>query len=120
MLFSLSFYEESKTAPDTTHGHTSQQHTPKLLNQQQLTTHVLLHHHVYDQFCTKCSSCCAQGETGDSLKLQLDTSADQYRSLPMVVEKCTSEQILWDIFLSTKTFVFYIQFPQNSIFLTQH
>ena len=54
--------------------------------------------------------------TGDSLTLQrMDLSADQYGSLPMVVEKCPSVQILQDIFLATDTFVFYIQFLQNSI-----
>ena len=67
-------------------------------------------------FCPNCSSCSGQGVTGDTLTLQgKDLNADQYRSLPMVVEKCPSEQTLWDIFLVTETFVFYIQFLQNSI-----
>jgi len=83
-------------------------------NQQQTTTQVLLHHHIDDEFCTNCSSCGGQGVMGGNLTLQWkDPSADQYASLPMVVEKCPSEQILWDIFLATETFVFYIQFFQN-------
>jgi len=81
-----------------------------------MTMQVLLHRHI-DEFCTNCSSCGGQGVTGGSLTLQLDPSAYQHRSLPMVVEKCLSEQILWDIcvFLATETFVFYIQFLQNTI-----
>ncbi len=113
---SLSFSEETKTALDTTHVHTSQQHMLQLWNQQQMTTQVLLHCHTDYEFCTNCSSCGGQGVTGDSLPLQWkDSSVDQYGSLPMVVKKCPSEQILWDIFLATETFVFYIQFIQNSI-----
>ena len=89
---------------------------PQLGNQQQMTTQVLLHCHIDDEFCTNCSSCGGQGVTADSLTLQQkDPSADQYDSLPMVVEKCQSEQILSDIFLATETFVFYIQCLQNSI-----
>jgi len=42
-------------------------------------------------------------------------SAYQYESLPMVVGKCPTEQILWDTFLASEAFVFYIQFLQNSI-----
>jgi len=77
---------------------------------------VLLHSHTDDEFCTNCSSCGGQGVTGDSLTLwQKDPSAEQYGISPMVVEKCPSEQILWDTFLATETFVFYIQFFQNSI-----
>jgi len=88
----------NKTALDTTHGHTSQQRIPQLRNQQQTATRVLLHRHKDDEFCTNYSGCGRQGVTGDSLTLQRkDPSADQYGSLPMVVEKCPSEQILWDI-----------------------
>jgi len=51
--------------------------------------------HIDDEFCTHCSSCGGQGVTADSLTLQQkDPSADQYGSLPIVVEKCPSEQIL--------------------------
>ena len=57
--------------------------------------------------------------TGDSLTLQWkDPSSDQYGSLPLVVVvvvKCPTKQRLWDIFLASETFVFYIQFLQNSI-----
>ena len=114
-LKSVTFWS-NKTALDTAHGHTSQQHMPQLWNEQQMTTQLLLHCHKDDEFCTNCSSCGGQGVTGDSLTLQRkDPSADQYGSLPTVVQKCPSEQILWDIFLATETFVFYIQFLQNSI-----
>ena len=69
-----------------------------------------------NEFCTTRCSCGEQGVTGDRLTLQQkDPSADQCGSLPMVVEKCPSEQILWDILLTTETFVFHIQFLQNSI-----
>ena len=112
---SLSFFEGTYTALDTTHGHTSQQCMPQLWNQQETTMQVLLRRHIDDEFRTNCSSCGGQGVTGDSLTLQQkDPSADQYWSLPMVV-KCPSDQILWDIFLATETFVFHIQFLQNSI-----
>jgi len=81
-----------------------------------MTTQVLLHRHEDDEFCTDYGGCGGQGVTGDSLTLQQkDPSADQYGSLPMVVVKCPSEQILWHIFLATETFVFYTQFLQNSI-----
>jgi len=81
-----------------------------------MTKQVLLHCHIDDEFCTHCSSCGGQGVTGDSLTLQRkDPSADQYRGQPTMVEKCPSEQILRDILLATETFVFYIQFLQNSI-----
>ncbi len=89
----------------------------QLWNQQQMTMQVLLHCHIDDEFCTNCSSCSCggQGMTGDSLTLQQkDPSTDKYRNLPMVVEKCPSEQILWNIFLATETFVSYIQFLQYS------
>ena len=77
---------------------------------------VLLHRHTDVQFCKNSSSCGGQGVIADSLTLQWkDSSADQYGSLPMVVEKCPSDQILWDTFLATETFVLYIQFLQNSI-----
>ena len=105
----------NKTVLDTTHSHTSQQHMPQLWNQQQMTTQVLLHRHTDDEFCTNCCSCGGQGVTGNTLTLQgKDPSAEQYGSLPMVV-KCQSEQILWGIFLATESFVFSIQFLQNSI-----
>jgi len=58
-----------------------------------MTTQILLHRHTDDEFRTNCSSCGGQGVTGDSLTLQRKgPSADQYGSLPMVVEKCPSEQ----------------------------
>jgi len=114
--WSLSFSEETKTALDTTHGHTSQQRKPQLWIQQQKTMQALLHCHIHDKYFTNCSSCGGQGVTGDSLTLQQkDPIADQYSRLPMVVEKCPSEQILWEIFPATETFVFYNQFLQNSI-----
>ena len=101
---------------DTTHGNTSQQRIPQLWNQQHMTTQALPHRHIDDEFCTICSSCGGQSVTSDSLTLRRkDPSADQYGSLPMVVEKCPAEQILWDIFPATEMFVFYIQFLQNSI-----
>jgi len=76
---------------------------------------VLLYCHTDDEFCTNCSNCGGQGVTGDNLTLQQkDPSADQYGRLPMVV-KCPLEQIQWDIFLATVTFVFYFQFLQNII-----
>ena len=88
----------------------------QLWNQQEKTTQVLLHRHIDDEFCTNCSSFGGQGVTSDSLTLQQkDPSADQYWSLPVVVEKWPSEKKLWDIFLATETFVFHIQFLQNSI-----
>ena len=50
--------------------------------------------------------------TGDSLTFQQRT--------PVLTNigaylRCPSEQILRDIFLATETFVFYIQFLQNSL-----
>jgi len=58
---------------------------------------VLLHHHIDAEFCTNCSTCGVQGVIGkrDSLTLQgKDPGADQYGSLPVVVVKCPTEQIL--------------------------
>jgi len=107
--------KKKKTALGTKQGHTSQQRMPQLWNRQQTTTKVLLLRHT-DGFCTNYSSRDGQGVTGGSLTLQWkDPSADQYGSLPMVVEKCPSEQILWDIFLGTETFVFYNEFLLISI-----
>ncbi len=100
----------------TQHSHTSQQCMPQLWNQQQMTTRVLLHRYIDNEFFTNCSSCGGQSVTADSLTLQWKyPSAERYGSLPMVVEKCPLEQIIWDIFLATETFLFYIQFLQNSI-----
>jgi len=60
-----------------------------------MTTQVLLHCHIDDEFCTNCNSFGGQGVTGDGLTLQRKNhSADQYGSLPMVVVKCPTKQKL--------------------------
>ena len=66
---------------------------------------VPLHHHTDDEFCTNCSSCGGQSVTADSLTLQQkDPSADQYGSLPMVVDKCPSEQIEYRVVIGSEPF----------------
>ena len=115
VLESLSFSEETKLHW-TQHTVTLHSNTSQPLYQQQMTTQVLLHHHTDDEFCTNCRSYGVQGVTDNSITLQWKyPSAERYGSLPMVVEKCPLEQIIWDIFLATETFLFYIQFLQNSI-----
>jgi hypothetical protein len=44
-----------------------------------------------------------------------DSSANQYGSLPVVMENCLSEQVPRDVYLAAETFAVYNQFLKNPI-----